>query len=49
MAPTCPLTGSKLAQGAKIATESKLKGPEKSIFLGVKITTLRNLRGQECN
>jgi len=32
VASTCPLTGSKLVWGAKIATESKLRGPEKSCF-----------------
>jgi len=32
MAPTCPLTESKLAWGAKIATESKLRRPGKSYF-----------------
>ena len=46
----CPLTGSKLAWGAKIATEIQLRGPEKSYFFqGSKIKTLENLGGKKCN
>jgi len=43
VASTSALTESKLVWEAKIATESKLKGPEKSFFLEAKITTLRNV------
>ena len=32
MAPTCPLSGSKLVWEAKIVTESKFRGLEKSCF-----------------
>jgi len=39
-----------LQRGAKIATESKLRGLKKSCFFkGVKITTLENLGDQKCN
>jgi len=43
------LTESKLGYGAKIARESKLRGPEKCCFLGAKITTLGNLGDPKCN
>jgi len=47
VAPTCPLTGSKLAQKAKIATESKLMGLKKVVFLGGQNHNFRKLRGSK--
>jgi len=43
MAPTCPLTGSKLQQ------KVNLGGLKIVVFLRDKITTLKNLEDQKCN
>jgi len=45
VAPTCPLTGLKLVEGAKIATESKLRGPEKNCFFRGQNHNFEKLRG----
>jgi len=45
VAPMCPLTESKLAWGAKIATESKVRGPKKSCFFMEKNHNFRKLSG----
>jgi len=47
MAPTCPLTGSKLTWGPKLQQKVNLGALERVVFLGVQNHNFKKLRGSK--